>query len=96
MVKPMSRSPSMLMLGITSGPTTPKQAEILKVSRGSVCYLPRPVSSADLEIMRPRRVGGADHSIRRVDIQSIRAVAMGSMARLSHHATSSPKLWMSR
>src|SRR5215207_6874432 len=29
-----------------------KQAEILKVSRGSVYYLPRPVSSADLEIMR--------------------------------------------
>ena len=29
-----------------------KQAEILKVSRGSVYYLPRPVSSADLDIMR--------------------------------------------
>jgi putative transposase len=29
-----------------------KQAEILKVSRGSVYYLPRPVSSVDLEIMR--------------------------------------------
>ena len=29
-----------------------KQAEILKGSRGSVYYLPRPVSSADLEIMR--------------------------------------------
>lgn len=29
-----------------------KQAEILKVSRGCVYYLPRPVSSADLEIMR--------------------------------------------
>ena len=29
-----------------------KQAEILKVSRGSVYYLPRPVSSADLEIMQ--------------------------------------------
>ena len=29
-----------------------RQAEILKVSRGSVYYLPRPVSSADLEIMR--------------------------------------------
>ena len=27
-----------------------KQAEILKISRGSVYYLPRPVSSADLEI----------------------------------------------
>ena len=27
-----------------------RQAEILKVSRGSVYYLPRPVSSADLEI----------------------------------------------
>ena len=32
--------------------TITKQAEILKVSRGSVYYLPRPVSSADLEIMR--------------------------------------------
>src|SRR5437868_1010430 len=32
-----------------------KQAEILKVSRGSVYYLPRPVSSADIEIMRPHR-----------------------------------------
>ena len=29
-----------------------KQAEILKVSRGSVYYLPRPASSADLEIMQ--------------------------------------------
>src|SRR3979490_2475786 len=29
-----------------------KQAEILKISRGSVYYLPRPVSSADIEIMR--------------------------------------------
>ena len=29
-----------------------KQAEILKISRGSVYYLPRPVSSADLEIMQ--------------------------------------------
>jgi putative transposase len=29
-----------------------KQAEILKVSRGSVHYLPRPVSSTDLDIMR--------------------------------------------
>ena len=29
-----------------------KQAEILKVSRGSVYYLARPVSSADLEIMQ--------------------------------------------
>jgi len=28
-----------------------KQAEILKVSRGSVYYLPRPASSADLDIM---------------------------------------------
>jgi len=29
-----------------------KQAGVLKISRGSVYYLPRPVSSADLEIMR--------------------------------------------
>ncbi|WP_461196144.1 IS3 family transposase [Bradyrhizobium sp. UFLA06-06] len=29
-----------------------KQAEVLKISRGSVYYLPRPVSSADLEIMQ--------------------------------------------
>ena len=29
-----------------------KQAEVLQISRGSVYYLPRPVSSADLEIMR--------------------------------------------
>jgi putative transposase len=29
-----------------------KQAEILKISRGSVYYLPRPVCSADLAIMR--------------------------------------------
>ena len=29
-----------------------RQAEILKISRGSVYYLPRPVSSADLEIMQ--------------------------------------------
>src|SRR6266404_6197096 len=35
------------------------------------------------------------HSIRRVDIQSIRAVATGSTARLSHQATSSPKRWLS-
>jgi putative transposase len=29
-----------------------KQAEVLKISRGSVYYLPRPVSSAELAIMR--------------------------------------------
>ena len=29
-----------------------RQAEVLKVSRGSVYYLPRPVSSADLEMMQ--------------------------------------------
>ena len=29
-----------------------KQAEVLKISRGSVYYLPRPVSRADLEIMQ--------------------------------------------
>ena len=29
-----------------------KQAEILKISRGSVYYLPRPVSAADLQIMQ--------------------------------------------
>jgi len=29
-----------------------KQAEILRISRGSVYYLPRPFSSADLEIMQ--------------------------------------------
>ena len=28
-----------------------KQTEILRVSRGSVYYVPRPVSSADLKIM---------------------------------------------
>ena len=29
-----------------------KQAEVLRISRGSVYYLPRPVSVADLEVMR--------------------------------------------
>ena len=29
-----------------------KQAEVLRISRGSVYYLPRPVSAADLAIMR--------------------------------------------
>lgn len=29
-----------------------KQAEVLQISRGSVYYQPRPVSSADIEIMR--------------------------------------------
>src|SRR5437660_9320214 len=29
-----------------------KQAEVLRISRGSVYYLPRPVSSDDLAIMR--------------------------------------------
>lgn len=29
-----------------------RQTEILEISRGSVYYLPRPVSSADLAIMR--------------------------------------------
>jgi hypothetical protein len=36
------------------------------------------------------------HSIRRVETQSIRDMAMGSIARLPHQATSSPKLWLSR
>src|SRR6266404_7459316 len=42
---------------------------------------------------------GADcyrfHSIRRVEIHNIRDVAMGSIARLSHQATSSPERWLS-
>ena len=29
-----------------------KQAEVLRISRGSVYYLPRPVSATDLEVMR--------------------------------------------
>ncbi|MGY4364019.1 hypothetical protein ACVW1A_000167 [Bradyrhizobium sp. LB1.3] len=29
-----------------------KQAEVLQISRGSVYYLPRPVSDADLAVMR--------------------------------------------
>jgi putative transposase len=29
-----------------------RQAKALNISRGSVCYLPRPVPDADLEIMR--------------------------------------------
>jgi len=29
-----------------------KQAEVLRISRGSVYYLPRPVSAADLALMR--------------------------------------------
>jgi len=29
-----------------------KQAEVLRISRGSVYYLPRPVSASDLEVMR--------------------------------------------
>ena len=29
-----------------------KQAEVLRISRGSVYYLPRPVSVADLAVMR--------------------------------------------
>ena len=33
-----------------------KQANVLRISRGSVYYLPRPVSATDLEIM-PSRVG---------------------------------------
>src|ERR1019366_9351610 len=33
-------------------PPITKQTEVLKISRGSVYYLPRPVSSADLAIMR--------------------------------------------
>jgi hypothetical protein len=35
---------------------------------------------------------GRPHSIRRVETQSIRDVATGSMARLSHQAISSPEL----
>jgi putative transposase len=30
-----------------------KQAEVLRISRSSVYYLPRPVPEADLSIMRP-------------------------------------------
>jgi putative transposase len=29
-----------------------KQADVLRISRGSVYYLPRPVSATDLEVMR--------------------------------------------
>src|SRR5216684_2931323 len=48
---------------------------------------------------RPTRTGVNScrtHSMRRVEIQSIRDVATGSIARLTHQATSSPKLWLSR
>jgi len=30
-----------------------RQAKVLRISRGSVYYLPRPVSASDLEVMRP-------------------------------------------
>ena len=39
---------------------------------------------------RQERISATPHSILRVETQSIREVAMGSIARLSHHATSSP------
>ena len=29
-----------------------KQAQVLRISRGSLYYLPRPVSASDLEVMR--------------------------------------------
>ena len=29
-----------------------RQAKVLRISRGSVYYLPRPVSASDLEVMR--------------------------------------------
>ena len=29
-----------------------KQAEVLRISRGSIYYLPRPLSAADLALMR--------------------------------------------
>src|SRR6201746_77516 len=34
------------------GLSIPKEGEVLQISRGSVYYLPQPVSSADIEIMR--------------------------------------------
>jgi hypothetical protein len=37
-----------------------KQAEVLRISRGSVYYLPRPVPEADLMIMRSEYFGDAD------------------------------------
>ena len=60
-------------------------------------YAPmRPSSPARYRRAGSRTVSEGLYSIRRVEIQSIRAVATGSMARLSHQATSSPKRWLSR
>ena len=50
-------------------------------------HLPEPARSATCS---------CPHSIRRVATQSIRDVAMGSIASLSHQAASSPELWLSR
>jgi hypothetical protein len=43
-----------------------------------------------------RSVALCFHSIRRVEIQSTRAVAIGSIARFSHQAISFPTVWRSR
>jgi putative transposase len=40
------------MIGREHGLAITKQAEVLHISRGSVSYRPRPVSDADLAIMR--------------------------------------------
>jgi hypothetical protein len=77
------------------------------LSRRTFCTRPRaPVdgmgivkTDKPLNFRTPARTGinpVGPHSIRRVEIRSIRDVAMGSIARLSHQATSSPKLWLSR
>src|SRR5450756_739765 len=40
------------MIDRTHDLTITRQAELLQISRGSVYYLPRPVSAADLALMR--------------------------------------------
>ena len=39
-----------------------KQAEVLRISRGSIYYLPRPLSAADLALMR--RLDKLHHHVR--------------------------------
>ena len=43
------------MIDATAKPSVSRQAIVLGISRGSVCYPPRPVSDADLKLMHRTR-----------------------------------------
>ena len=61
-----------------------KQAQVLRVSRGSVYYLPRPVSATDLEVMRRRIASISPASAASRSVLGAIRRSFAALVRLSH------------